>query len=269
MLASGAADASNSFFATGNDAKVLLDAMQSATPGGASGTSAAQFQNGRSANDWSTATSSWLAAHTPSIHARASTWLTAAAPSALGDLSAHLAPASGVGLATMTLSEFAGLDAKSAGLSSSVAFGFVADSSDVLHLSGTVLISPSNLIAAAADAQAVTTVSGATDVSSALATEIDCAGLASSLVGSGECYSGCNADCTGALCATAISVLWQNAKNASLNASHTVAMDLAASAKTTVADDAAPASFDGSWTGNVHLPGAPFTVGGAATASTP
>ena len=269
MLASGTSDASGAFFASGSDASSLLDAMQAATPGGSSGASGLQFQSGRQAGNWANATTTWLGAHTPSVESRASEWLTSGATNAFGDLSAHLAPGPGVGLATMTLSSFAGFDAKSAGLSSSVAFGWVADSSDVLHLSGTVLISPSALIAAAADARAAADVSGATDVPSALASEIDCAGLASSLVGSGTCYSGCNADCTGALCASALSALWQTARNASSESSHTASIDLAASAKAIVGDDAAPISFSGSWTGNLRAPSVSFSIGGVASGSTP
>jgi hypothetical protein len=269
MLASGTTDVSNSFFASGNEATALLDAMQAATPGGASGTNGAQFATGRQTNDWATVTSSWLASHTPSLQARASTWLSAAAPNAFGNLSAHIGAGPSAGLASITLTSFASIDAKSAGLSSSVPFGFVADSTDVVHLSGTVLISPSNLIAAAADANAAADVSGATDVPSALASQIDCTGFASSLVGSGTCYAGCDAGCTSQLCASALSKMWQSAKNASSDVSHLATVDLAASAKATVGDDAQPVSFSGSWTGNVRASSGAFAVGGATTASTP
>ncbi|MEO7109905.1 MAG: hypothetical protein ABI183_05665, partial [Polyangiaceae bacterium] len=269
MLATGTTDVSNSFFASGNEAGALLDAMQSATPGGPNGTNAAQFATGRQTNNWPTVTTSWLSSHTPSLHVRASTWLSAAAPNAFGNLSAHIGAGPSVGLASMTLTSFASIDAKSAGLSSSVPFGFVVDSTDVVHLSGTVLISPSNLIAAAADANAAAAVSGATDVPSALASQIDCAGFASSLVGAGTCYSGCDAGCTGQLCASALSSLWQSAKNASPDASHLATIDLAASAKAAVGDDAQPVSFSGSWTGNVRATSSTFAVGGATTATTP
>lgn len=269
MLAVGTADATNSFFASGNDADDLLDAMQAATPGGANGANATQFASARSAQNFSTTTSAWLATHTPSIHARAVTWLSSAAPDAFGNLTAHIGNGPGAGLAAITLTDFASIDAKSAGFSSSVPFGWVADSSDVVHLSGSVLIFPSNLIAASANATAAAAVSGSTDVASALASQIDCIGLASSLVGSGECYSGCDAGCTGALCASALSAAWQSAANASSAASHLSTIDLAASAKAQVGDAAQPVSFSGSWTGNVRATSGAFSVGGATTASTP
>jgi hypothetical protein len=269
MLTAGATDASNAFFASGNEAGDLLDAMQAATPGGSNGPSGVQFASGRQSQNWSSTTSSWLASHTPSLHARAVTWLSDAAPNAFGNLTAHIGGGPSAGLAAVTLSTFANIDAKSAGLSSSVPFGFVADSTDVVHLSGSVLISPSNLIAASADANAAAAVSGATDVPSALATQIDCAGLAASLVGSGSCYSGCDSGCTGQLCASALSALWQSAKDASSNASHLTTIDLAASAQAKVGDEAEPISFSGSWTGNVRATSGAFSVGGATTATTP
>lgn len=269
MLAAGTTDVSNSFFAGGNEGAALLDAMQAATPGGANGTNAAQFASARQTQSWSTTTSAWLASHTPSLHARAASWLAAAAPDAFGNLSAHIGAGPSVGLASVTLTSFASIDAKSAGLTSTVPFGFVADSTDVVHLSGTVLISPSDLIAAAADANAAAAVPGSTDVPSALASQIDCSGFASSLVGSGTCYAGCDAGCTGQLCATALSTMWQSAKNASSDASHLATIDLAASAKAAVGDDAQPISFSGSWTGNVRASSGTFAVGGPTTASTP
>jgi hypothetical protein len=269
MLAAGAADASNSFFASSNEATALLDAMQAATPGGANGTDGAQFASAGDTGNWPSVTSTWLASHTPSLNARASNWLTAAAPNAFGNLSTHIAPGPSNGLAAVTLGTFAGLDANVAGLTSSVPFGWVADSTDVVHLSGTVLISPSELIATAADVSATNDVPGATDVPSALASQIDCAGFASSLVGSGECYSGCDAGCTGQLCASALSAMWQAAKNASANATHLATVDLAASAKATVGDTAQPISFSGSWTGDVRVSSGAFSIGGATTATTP
>jgi len=269
ILATGSSDVGNAFFSGSSDANALLDAMQAATPGGSSGPNAAQFHTARENQNWSAATTSWLSSHTPSMNARARGWISNGSAAAVGDLTAHLAPGPSPGLADFSLVNFANFNAKNAGFSANAAFGWVADPDDTVHLSGPVVLSPSALAAAVADQAAVTDVPGSSDVSSALATQIDCAGLASSLVGAGVCYSGCDANCTGALCGTALAAVWQSARGASTGASHSAMVDLAVSAKAVVGDAAQPVSFSGSWSANVRASSGSFSTGGTTTATIP
>ena len=83
--------------------------------------------------------------------------------------------------------------ASRAGVAQPTPFQWTADANDTIHLSGAIDLASTPLFAHEADAQAAASVTSATDVPSAIAVGIDCAGLATSLVGSGVSYGTCGA----------------------------------------------------------------------------
>ncbi len=244
------------------EAKILLDGMAGAAPA----TSTTAFTSARLDNSYDTKVTSWLEAHTPSLHDRASAYLVAGRLDAFGDLALRIDASGQPGLATVTLATFAALPADEAGFSAPVAFGWTADPNDPVHLSGSLDVALSKLVTRAADGRARTAVTGATTVADALATQVDCTGLAASLVGAGTSYPGCDASCTASLCHAALTAAWSSASDASATASEVTQISLAASAQAEVGEEAEPISFAGTWVGQVTAPGSTFAVKGGASA---
>jgi hypothetical protein len=233
------------------DADAILDAMAAAVPQSAT----SQFGTARTQDGWDTTASAWIEAHGSAPHALVDTWLRTGATTAIGDVTAQLTVAAGqtAGEASLVLDTFSALNATAAGVTVPAPFAWTADANDVVHLAGALRLAPTALVCAAANAPAVAAVSGASGVASALAQSIDCNGLAIALVGAtGTSYAGCNADCTGSLCETALGAMWQMAHDASTNASDFVSVSMTTSAPATVDDNAAPASFTGAWVGQAE-----------------
>ncbi len=138
-----------------------------------------------------------------------------------------------------------------------------------MHLSGAIDLASTPLVAHEADAHAAPTVTGAIDVPSAIALGIDCAGLASSLVGSGVSYGACDAACTADLCGTALATAWNVTATATAGGTDLVTMTITASAPADVGDRAEPAYVQGGWLGNVSGAGVatPFSVSGSFLAT--
>jgi hypothetical protein len=262
MLDAAIADAAGAF-AGSNEAGALLDAMRAQI---ATSTAQSQYDASRSQGTWDTRTATWLSSKTPTMHDRITSWMVAAKPDMLGNLNAHIAGGAQNGYANFTLVSFAKLDATAAGFAASGPFALSADASDVLHVAGAIRAFPTALACAGGDARAVVQVPGSTDAANALASAIDCAGLTSSLVGSGTSYAGCDAACTATLCKSAISAMWSNAKGASAaEANGALPIAVSASAQAQVGDNAEPASFTGAWVGQVGTGGAMFGMRGQAT----
>lgn len=266
MLAQAVTKASSAFIPQGAmESTVLLDAMQAAAPLG----NQSQFGASRTTGTFEMKTATWLGAHLPLMTDRATTWLSAGKTEAFGNLTMHIANGPGPGLAAIDLKTFGRLDAAASGLSTRVPFGWTADPKDIVHLSGSVYVRPTALVTSAADGHARTDVVGSTNVASALGTQIDCAGLATSLVGAGVSYAGCGAACTAALCQTALSTMWKGATDASAAASEEAQIRMTASARADVGEYADPKQFSGDWVGEVSAPGATFGLKGSATAAPP
>ncbi|MDB4997058.1 MAG: hypothetical protein JWM74_4490 [Myxococcaceae bacterium] len=269
MLDTATAKALGAFADGAPESTLLLDAMQaSAPPSGAP-----DFATSRTQGSYETKTSAWLAAHLPTLRARATTWATAAKPDAFGDLGFHIDPGKSAGLAEITLQTFGLLPANEAGVTTRVPFGWTADAKtttldDTVHLSGSVYVSPTALVSHAADRRAAVEVPGAKGVPSALATQIDCAGLATALVGAGVSYPGCASTCTAILCAAGLAEMWTRAHEASATSLEVTQIGLTASARVEVGDDAEPVAFSGAWVGQVSAPGnKTFALKGVAKAA--
>ena len=263
MLTQAVSRARSAFIPDGaTESTVLLDAMQSLAPLA----NQPQFGSARSSGTFDMKTATWLGAHLPLMKDRATSWLSAGKADAFGDLTMHIGNGPGPGLAAIDLKNFGTLDAAVSGLSTRVPFGWTADPKDIVHLSGSVYVRPTALVTAAADKHARIDVVGSSNVASALATQIDCPGLATSLVGGGASYVGCNAACTASLCQAALSSMWKVASDASAAAPEEAQIRMTASAHADVGDYAEPKQFSGDWVGEVSAPGATFGLKGTATA---
>jgi hypothetical protein len=260
MLDDAIQNAEAAFVAGSNgDADALLDAMTASVPAG----STAQFRAAREQNGWDATTAAWLGAQGTSLEALVDGWLRDGAMNAIGDVTAQLsvtAEQTG-GEASLAVDTFSTLDATAAGVSVPSPFSWTADANDVVHLAGALRIAPTALVCTAAAAPATAAVPGSAGVPSALATSIDCAGLATALLGpTGSSYDGCDAGCTTALCATALGAMWQAAHDSSTTTSDFVALSMTTSAPATVDDDAAPASFSGAWVGQAQSSQSEFST---------
>jgi len=267
MLDNGQAKALAAFIpSTTGDPDALLGAMRAAAPAMA----APDYDTNRNKNGWDAKATTWLSSHAPTMRTRIQTWMDAGEPDALGDLLVHLDPGTGAGLAAVTLESFGKLSTGAAGLTTRVPFGWLADLSDTVHLQGAVYMRPSALVCDLADLQASKTAPGATDAASALASasEIDCNGLAASLLGTtGQSYPGCGTSCTADLCRNALAAMWQNGRDASATALEETAINLAMSAHADVGDAAEPIAFQGAWSAQVTAPGQTFSLKGTANAA--
>jgi hypothetical protein len=269
MLDTASAKALSAFADGAPESTLLLDAMQASAPSQAT----ADFAASRTQGNYETKTSAWLTAHPPTLRARATAWATAAKPDAFGNLGFHIDPGKSAGLAEITLQTFGVLAANEAGVTTRVPFGWTADAKtttldDTVHLSGSVYVSPTALVTYAADRRAASEVPGATGVPSALATQIDCAGLATALVGAGVSYPGCSVTCTAILCSAGLAEMWTRAHEASAASLEVTQIGLTASARVEVGDYAEPVAFTGAWVGQVSAPGnKSFALKGVAKAA--
>lgn len=258
MLDAAIARAAEAFVAQGtSESAALLDAMRAQVPSA----SRSQFDTSRAQGTWDSRTTTWLGQHAPTMRERAVGWMAAAKANAIGSLSASLLPAQ-PGYASLSVASFAGFDTAKIGMSSRAPFTLAADADDVLHVSGTVHLWGSALACTVADVRARAAVAGASDVPTALATVVDCNGLANALVGAGSSYTGCASACTAQLCSQALASMWTSAHDASSGANDDATIDVTASAAATIADDASPASFAGAWVGQVASTGGAFPAFG-------
>jgi hypothetical protein len=250
------------FFATSSPGPALLDAIRAviAVPA-----DQAQFDSLRASEGWDATATSWLSSHSPSLASRAATWLTAATGVGLGPLVVTIGNGTAAGTAPVVVASFAGVGWASAGIVQPAPFQWTADANDTIHLSGTIVLSSTPLLAHEADLKAAAVDAGATDVPGTLALGIDCAGLASTLVGSGVSYPGCGAACTANLCGAALEAAWASAAAPAAGGADVVQTAITASAPTEVGDLAEPAYVSGGWLGSVSGPGAPVVDAGAST----
>lgn len=224
-----------------DEAGRLLDAMAAASQSMA-------FSTARTGGSWDGKASTWLGQHAPSLKQRATTWLTGGVDFTLGDELFHLGP----GMPNQQAAVVPTAAAKDAGFSSSVPFSAVADADDTLRMQGPLDVWPTALATAGANARAAMDVAGAMDVPTALAVQIDCDGLAASLLGGQQyAYGTCDQACLRSLCGAALGAMWQTARGASQSASDSFEILVNASGKATVEDTPTPVKLDGTWSATV------------------
>jgi len=247
-MAIAAANVGNGFFGSASDGPALLDEMRTQVPP----SEQADFDSNRDAGAWNASASSWLTTHAPTIHDRASTWLSDATGDGVGPLVMHLGVGPSVGTATVTPTSLGPLAAPLAGLSAPTPFNWTAAADDTVHLAGPVVLSSYPYVAHLADTHAAASVTNPTsDVPGAIASEIDCQGLASSLLGTTNAYGTCGASCFGYVCVNALEAAWNGALGSPANGSDGVTITLTVGDPASVGDEAEPHDFQGGWLGQL------------------
>jgi hypothetical protein len=110
---------------------------------------------------------------------------------------------------------------------------------------------------------------GAADAGGALASAVDCSSVAKVLLAAGAeqgriSFGNCDEQCTTDLCAQALGAIWQTATGALPPTSAVI--DISATAKATVDDEARPTSSQGSFKGTIVVGSAAATsVSGVAS----
>jgi hypothetical protein len=256
------------FPSSAHDGPALLDGMRAVIGVPADQT---QFDQLRQSGGWDAKATSWISATGSSLGARAATWLDAAAADSIGALTLQLGNATGTGSAPVTAMSLGALSWVSAGITQPAPFRLTADANDTLHLSGAIDLASTPLFAHEADAHGASALTGAIDCPSAIALGIDCAKLASDLVGAGVSYGTCDAGCTGNLCAAALAAAWKTASLSPADGTDAVHLTITASAPATIGDRAEPAYVTGGWLGNVSGAGVPtpLAVTGTVVATEP
>ena len=172
--------------------------------------------------------------------------------------------------ARFELREVAGLTPDSAGFSSSLPASWSADSSDTL-LTGTELTwTPSRLLTALADAPALLELPEAASIEAALSESIDCTLVGQSLVVHGDSpgtylYARCDAACAARTCTSALTNLWQKARDAS--GSDLAKLSITASGAAEVGDAAEITALRGAWLGELSSGGQTALASGALSAT--
>lgn len=238
----------------------LLDAMARAAPTA----DASAFAGARTQEQWDPKVAAWLGAHGPSLRARAQAYASAGRDDARGPLLVALRPTEGdpEGQVTTAAQALGGLTAAALELGPEGLFRWQADSEDSLRLAGALRFSPSSLACAAADGRGRLAVAGARGAADAVASGMDCGGLARELVPSGVAYGACGALCIQGLCEGGLSVLWRDAAQSSTTRGEATRLELTASARAGLTDLPEATSFEGTWVGDVTSPGARFGLKG-------
>jgi len=258
-----------------NDPSALLNAMQALAPPRTDGLTKS-FSTARSDGSWDeqlryppTGTVD-KALGDSAIRSQIEVWLRqglANMPPG-SSLTARIDP-TGAGGAQLTPLSLAGVSGTEAdhGLASATA-SWSADPGDMLLLGARIEWSPAKLLGSLG-ANVGRAQTGAADVGGALATAIDCSSVSKLLLAAGAeqgriSFGSCDEPCTVDLCAQALGAIWQAA---TLALPSTLAViDISATAKATVDDEARPGSSTGSFKGSIVVgSGAPTNVSGAAS----
>ncbi len=249
-----------SFSSSDNQASALLDAMQAAS------TSPTAFASARNQKYWDSDVSTWLGQHTPTMHDHVATWMTEAALGTVGDLTGSIAGAPSKPVFTPSM--LGTLDATAAGISAPNPFAWSGQPNDVLSLTGSLQIVPSELACAAADYRASVDVANANGVASALVLEIDCSGLGSDLAQGGDAFGQCDATCMSALCASAITAMWSAGASSLTKPTDALSLSITASAPVQVGDTADVEAYTGTWLGSFSQGNTSVSTNGAAKGAT-
>lgn len=240
--------------AAANEPQWLLDAMTTVAAAQAAG-AGAQFQAQRTAASFDAKATTWLAAHAPSIRARARARMTDGSKAPPSPLLVDFLPSAAATQAQVTPTTFAGRPLTTS-VSALAPFDWSADAADVIRLSGVFGLQLGALASLMADTTTTST------LAAQLAVDLDCAGLAQSLVGPGESYPSCGASCTATLCKDAIQGRAASATTSVDAALAPMSLGVTASATPTVGPHAEVVSFGGSFTGTAQGVGTPFGLRG-------
>jgi hypothetical protein len=249
-----------SFATSGSESSTLLDAM------GAASTSPTAFASARNQKDWDATVATWLGQHTPSMHDRAAVWMTEAALGSVGDLTGHIVGAPSKPVFTPLM--LGALDAATSGVSAPEPFAWSGQPNDVLSLTGSIVVVPSELACAAADARARIDAPPAQGVASALVTAIDCSGLGTELAQGGDVFAQCDASCVSDLCATALTTEWTAGSKSLSKTTDALTLSITVAAPVQVGDTADVESYTGTWLGSFSTNATNVSTNGVAKGAT-
>ncbi len=167
----------------------------------------------------------------------------------------------GNGQASLTLQRVAGQPATDVGIETG-ASSWEADRSDTVDFGSTVKWAPSRLCAALVAAPA-TAETGATTVPEALARTLSCETVAATL----EELPSCDPGCLEALCATALTALWDRTRT--FSGTERASLAVTATGSATVGEAAQAIALDGSWLGRLVTEAGSVSTGGSLQAFAP
>lgn len=258
-----------------DDVDALLDAMREA-----SGDSRQVFENTRKAEAWDDLLQARWGQGAPTfLRDLLGSWLTAGRQrfaTAMPTFSGLLSPVADSGnqdqaSATLELSAVAGLDAERAGFTDSAQVAWSASADDTLALGTDLYFVRSQLATALAEAHALDAYMDAADAPAALAQSVACSTLASSLAAAGAddqlAYGTCGATCLEALCDSALTSMWNRARDA--EGLEPTRLSLTATGKAYVGDGAEVAGLTGDWIGELGSGSGKVATGGSVTGSAP
>jgi hypothetical protein len=250
-----------------DDVEALLDAMHDLASSGTS------FADARSANAWDTQVRATLGASaTDALRAPLTRWMQAgmdAMPTS-GGLLGTLTGSPG-GAPSVTLDTVFGVPAATSGFTPTGTPSWEADANDVVLIGMSMSVAAATFLLDAATEPAMTEVSGADSLSSALAASVPCSTVADVLIANGESSrhstTDCDAACTLQLCSDAVASLLAGALATDTPLS---TLDIALKAPGSVGDDAELTSFyNGEWLGRFSTSEGSTDLTGVADGNVP
>lgn len=247
-----------------NDVSALLNTMYASA---SDPSMASEFQAARVTEAWDQALFSTLGGYSygaaTAIRSHAQSWLSAGAAALVGPnvFAGHL------NATQFQLNQVGEVSASAAGVTNPIsAATWSADAGDTVLLKTKLSWMPSKLLSALALGPAQSQEPGVTSVPQALARILSCQNVAQTLeqqsTTQNAIFPGCDTTCAETLCAKALGLMWQRAKNASAHAP--AVLDVSASGQATVDEQAEPASFSGSWMGQLSVSSTSASVSGSA-----
>lgn len=242
----------------GDDATVLLDAMQAEAGGTSFGTT-------RFAEAWDDGIRQlWGAGASTRLRDVTREWMREGLRALVSSdaFSGVLAPDSDG--AVLELMSVAGHAPKEVGFNTPLLTAWSADASDTLLFGTSLLWAPPKLLTTLAVEPALAEYPELEDVQSALAEVARCSELGEHLASLGtsaeEAYAGCDGACLQSLCEEASAALWERMRGVTTPTPATLAITASGAAK--VGDTAEAVQLDGSWVGQLQSAGGVAMAGG-------
>jgi hypothetical protein len=242
LLASCVADTLEAFSPTGkSEAQGLLDVMQLHAP------DSKAFEAARADGAWDAATEAYWKSSKVALRATVASWADKGLAPIRGGAAwtgRLRAGPSAPGHATLTVETLGGLPAARVGVAADNVVSLSADPGDTVHVGGTLLFFPSQLVAAAADKGAAPATA-----SDALVALLDCPKLVDALVASGSAPVSCPTWCLRSGCENGLRSMWTAAAGSSAGAYALSKLSFTVSALARVDEEALIDSFSGTWVG--------------------
>ncbi len=170
----------------------------------------------------------------------------------------------------MPMTSLAGVEATQAALATPVDVALELGPSNSVALGGRFYWQPSRLLAGLALTPALAATPEATSATEALAAQLDCGGVARSLVEASDdasIYEGCDEACAAEVCLAACDLIWIAVRGASAQRSSEATLDWSARAAAQVDEGSQLTSFDGAWVGTLTVEDTTLSLRGGVEGS--